>query len=181
MKKPISRYAVVCVLVLLFAAPGLFAYLCYQHPQWLGASRINKGLLLEKPIALSSAISKDKWQIIFWSPQGCDEHCIAQLDLLSRVRLALGRKLYQVDQWLVVNEQTPTLPNELHELLKKQDYHSGQLIQAEQKQLALLPADTKVFIVTPDNYVILGYKVPVNPDDVYKDLKLLLNVEQKNG
>lgn len=181
MKKPLNRYFVVLVLVLMFAAPGLFAYLCYQNPQWLGASRINKGLLLEHPVALSTATSKDKWQIVFWSPEGCDQQCISQLDLLSRVRLALGRKLYQVDQWLVVNQQTPVLPDELQALLKRQDYHTGHFTAAEQQQLSALPAKTNVFIVTPDNYVILGYQAPINPDDVYKDLKLLLNVEQKNG
>lgn len=37
------------------------------------------------------------------------------------------------------------------------------------------------FLADPNNYLILSYSPQVNPDDVYKDLKLLLNTTENKG
>lgn len=182
MKKRQTKYYTLLLLVLMFIAPGFAAYIFYQHPTWLGSSTVNKGTLLNPPLALTSITGPSKWRIVYWNPGECGQDCVKQLDILARVRLALGRKLYQVDQWLMLNTEHPALAPQINDILKEHDFHVANLSATEVKQLATLPSSPRVFIVSPEDYLILSYQSGVNPDDVYKDLKLLLNTtETKNG
>lgn len=178
MKKQITKYYVLLLLATMFAAPGITAYLFYQHPEWLGTSKINKGTLLSPPIALNSFDKQSKWKIVFLSPGGCKKDCIQQLNMLARVRLALGRKLYQVDEWLVLDEQSSLVAEELKPLLKEQDINVITIPAAEMAKIKDLPAKATIFIVNPENFLILSYQAGGNPDDVYKDLKLLLSTSE---
>ena len=178
MKKQTSKYSVLLLLAIMFAAPGITAYLFYQHPEWLGTSKINKGTLLSPPIALNSFDQQSKWKIVFLSPGGCKKDCIQQLNMLARVRLALGRKLYQVDEWLVLDEHSSLLAEELKPLLKEQDINVITLPAADMAKMSGLPANATIFIANPDNFLILSYQAGGNPDDVYKDLKLLLSTTE---
>ncbi|MBL7480908.1 hypothetical protein [Legionella bononiensis] len=182
MKKHVTKYYVLLLLATMFAAPGVTAYLFYQHPTWLGSSKINKGTLLSPPISLSHFGSKTKWRLLLISPDGCKKDCLEQLNMLARVRLALGRKLYQVDEWLVLDDKSSVLADEIKPLLKDQDINVTTLNTADLAKLSALPADAKVFIANPDNFLILSYQTGGNPDDIYKDLKLLLSTtEQKSN
>lgn len=182
MKKNLSKYYILLLLATMFAAPGIAAYFFYQHPTWLSASKVNKGTLLSPSVALKSFDGQSKWRIVFWSPDICDKACLKQLDILARVRLALGRKLYLVDQWLLLGDEPAPTNNEIKTMLKEQDLHVAQLTSDQQVKLTAVASDAKIFIVNPDNYLVLSYQSPVNPDDIYKDLKLLLNTtETKSG
>ena len=182
MKKQVTKYYVLLLLATMFAAPGVTAYLFYQHPTWLGSSKINKGTLLSPPISLSHFGSKSKWRLLLISPDGCKKDCLEQLNMLARVRLALGRKLYQVDEWLVLDDKSSVLADEIKPLLKEQDINVTTLNTADMAKLSALPADARVFIANPDNFLILSYQTGGSPDDIYKDLKLLLSTtEQKSN
>jgi hypothetical protein len=180
MKKQAAKYYILLLMVVMFAAPGIAAYVFYQHPSWLGSTRVNKGTLLNPPVALNVLEGKSKWRIIFWSPGVCDKLCLHHLDTLARVRLALGRKLYQVDQWLILGDTAPPLSKKANLLLKEMDFHIARLPAIDAKEA--LFSEAKVFLVDPSNYLILSYSSQVHPEDVYKDLKLLLNTtENKSG
>lgn len=181
MKKHISKYYILLLLALMFAAPGVTAYFFYNHPSWLGTSKVNKGILLNPPSVLSALDDKAKWRIVFWSPDVCDKACITQLDVLARVRLALGRKLYHVDQWLILGDKASSLSEATAALLKEQDFHVTQLSSAEMKKMTALSAQSNVYLANPDKYLILSYQSQVNPEDIYKDLKLLLNTSEKKS
>ncbi|KTD05905.1 hypothetical protein Lgra_2682 [Legionella gratiana] len=181
MKKQASKYYILLLLVLIFATPGIAAYLFYQHPSWLGTATINKGTLLNPPVALNSFEGAAKWRIIFWNPSVCDKACIKQLDIIARVRLALGRKLYQVDQWLLLGNKSPSLSQEQHSFLREIDFKVTKLPATEIQAQRALFAQAKIFIADPNNYLILSYSPQVNPDDVYKDLKLLLNTTENKS
>lgn len=179
MRTKASKYYILVLLVVIFVAPGIAAYLFYQHPSWLGAARVNKGTLLNPPVMLQAFEGKSKWRIIFWSPEACDQVCMKQLDVLARIRLALGRKLYQVDQWLLISDKAPSLSQEQQSLLKEMDFKVAKLSAAEMTTQKALLSEAKVFIADPGNYLILSYASQSNPADVYKDLKLLLNTTEK--
>lgn len=182
MKKPVTKYYILLLLALMFAAPGIAAYVFYHHPSWLGVTKVNKGTLLTPAPVLDVFDKEDKWRLVFLSPDACDQLCLHQLDILARVRLALGRKLYQVDEWLLLGDKSSSISEESAAILKKQDVHFAQLSTAQMVILANLPAEANIFIVNPEGYLILSYRAGVNPDDVYKDLKLLLNTtEHKSG
>jgi hypothetical protein len=182
MKKQISKYYILLLLAIMFSAPGISAYLFYQHPTWLGSSKVNKGILLSPPIALKSLDGLSKWRIVFWIPTVCKKTCLKQLDLLARVRLALGRKLYQVDQWLILGDDESQRMKQIKPLLKERDFHVARLTSDDLVKLNAISPEATIFIVNPDNYLILSYQSPLKPDDIYKDLKLLLNTtETKSG
>lgn len=182
MKKQTSKYYILLLLVLMFAAPGIAAFMFYQHPSWMSTATINKGTLLNPPIVLNSLEGTEKWGIIFWNPDACDNACMKQLDILAKIRLALGRKLYQVDQWLLLGNESPSLSQKQQSLLKEIDFKVTRLSANEIDDERALFSKAKIFLVDPHNYLILSYSSQVNPSDVYKDLKLLLNTtENKNG
>ncbi|HRD69115.1 MAG TPA: hypothetical protein PK657_03125 [Legionella sp.] len=181
MKKSISDYYILLLLALMFAMPGIAAYFFYHHPQWLGTAKVNKGTLLSEPLPLTSLDGKSKWRILLWSPEYCDEPCLQELDKLARVRLALGRKLYLVDQTLLLNDAAD-VSSAGQNMIQERDFHITTLTGREIVQLTALSNHPRIFIANPDNYVVLSYPSRINPEDVYKDLKLLLNTsETKNG
>ncbi len=99
---------------------------------------------------------------------------------MARVRLALGRKLYQVDQLLILSDKPDVLPSQAMATVKTLDFHVAQLSAEEVNAHADLLADKKVFLLDPHNYLVLSYPALGNPDDIYKDLKLLLNSTEKS-
>ncbi len=181
MKKQVTKYYILLLLAIMFAAPGIAAYLFYQHPTWLSATKVNKGTLLNPPVELSSLNSQSKWQIIFWNPKSCERACLKQLDLLARVRLALGRKLYSVDQRLILGDNNSLIPDEVRKVLQERDFHLLQLTTEDREKLEDLSPEAKIFIANPDNFLVMSYQSGVNPDDVYKDIKLLLNTTEKKS
>lgn len=183
------------LLVLVFAAPGLFALFFYSHPTWLSPATTNKGTLLAPPIFLTSLrqdnkdkikikvhqgistktvdLAKDpKWQMILWSPSACEQQCLDELDKLARVRLALGRHLYEIESVLLMGANTPELSSQINKQLKQQDIRVLKLSSKHEE--AALPSKFAIFIANPDNYLVLSYIPTVQPQDIFYDIKLLL-------
>lgn len=174
-----TKHWLLLCLSLLFIAPGVAAYLFYTHPHWLTAETTQKGKLLNPPVLFEAMKpANNKWRLIYWYPRDCDAVCRAELDMLARVRLALGRRLYQVELWLLANQDAKPLPQSFLQALQAQDMQVLQLSSVQNKALAKQLKHSKrkplVFIANPNNYLVLAYAPTVNPSDVYKDLTLLL-------
>ena len=166
------NYLILILLGLVFLAPGLGAYLFYTHQRWLSSAPTNKGLLLNPPLLLTNFASSHKkhWKLILWSTGACEKKCIQQLDKLARIRLALGRHLYDVALVLVLG--TPALPDDaLAQSLREEDIRV-----VNWPHDASFPAKEpiKIFIANPDNYLVLSYRAGVHPNDIVHDMKQLL-------
>lgn len=168
------KYFVLILLGLLFATPGISAYFFYLHPSWLGNTTTNKGKLLNPPVLLGHSKTNSKWRLVLWSPNACEQECIAELDKLARIRLALGRHLYKVTPQLLLNSEAPPLPEALANALHQQDIHTVRLSQDERKQMQILGNQPEIFIVNPDAYLVLAYKPTVKPEAIFHDLKHLV-------
>ena len=182
-----SRHTMLLLLlVAVFLMPGLLALYCYQHPTWLTQKTINKGQFIESEVrvhALSKPIdvqapmgaAKSKWHLLLWSPSACQDDCINLLEKLSRVRLALGRHFYEVDEVLLSGET-------MAEGLWKQSMNTGplqgvgvlQLQHTDVRNLSALSSASRIFIANPQGYLVLSYAVTAELDDVYRDLHQLL-------
>ena len=139
------------ILLIIFLAPGVLAYVFYMHPNWIAASKTNRGQLLSPAVFVPDVfVSSQKWHIVFWSPGKCTKKCMATFDGLTRLRIALGRKLYEVDLDLLNDTQAIT-----------------------KTQLGLTNKP-EIFIVNPQHYWILRYSVNAPLDDLYNDIKKLL-------
>jgi len=170
MKLAKSQFTILFLLALVFAAPGLGAYLLYQHPTWLGNKTTNKGKFINPPILLTELQGRSKWRLILWEPKSCGLRCEEQLDKLARLRLALGRRLYEVEQWLLLSSQTSNPTQEMLALLHDQDIRFMRL--AKEQEMSKYP---QIYIATPDKFLILKYPVSTKPGDIFQDLKQLLN------
>ena len=173
MKSKKHNQLILLFLSLLFIAPGLSAYLFYMNPQWLQGKTINKGHFLN-PARPLKIFHDPKWRIVFWSPKGCDAVCIKQLDQLARVRLALGRRFYNVDLWLIQPEGMRSLTKGTLALMKEYDIRSQTLNPNDPKVRAIISEPRSTFIVDPTGYLILEYKDHSKPDDIFHDIKHLL-------
>lgn len=169
------NYLVLLLLALLFAAPGIAAYLFYLHPQWLGAATTNKGHLLNPPELLPVVNAKQKWRLILWNQGDCEAACLAQVDKLARIRLALGRRLYEVEQWLILATEAQQLPDSLKKALTEQDIQVQRLSAEERKNSRSLEGKSQVFIANPSGYLVLAYALTSKPGDIFHDLKHLLS------
>lgn len=168
-----NNYLQLLLLALVFVLPGLAAWQFYKHPQWLGQASTNKGQLLDLPERIALPGNKSRWRLILWNPKDCETACRQQLDTLARVRLALGRRLYEVDVWLLQNNTTP-IAESLLVSLKEQDIQRFSLPSSEQIKYKTLDDSAKIFVANPDNYLILAYPTTVNPKSIYDDIKHLL-------
>lgn len=210
MKRPL----ILVSLIILFSAPGLFAYLFYTHPLWLGKVTTNKGYLIPSPIlltALKDPILGDndsklidlnpksapnlnnptaerkkeklnfqpnsgkKWQLILWYPQECDQACIEKVNQLAHIRLALGRKLYQVDQYLILKQNRSMLSDSNKRVLQEQAINILYLSPTD-NELKLWENKPQIFIANPEHYLILNYPLDTNPKDLFHDINQLLKV-----
>lgn len=174
MKLVRRNYSVLFLLGLLFAAPGISAYIFYLHPNWLGNTTTNKGRLLSPPVLLAHSKTSPKWQLALWSPGACEQSCIAELDKLARIRLALGRHLYKVQPQLLLDAKAPPLTEPLAKALQEQDIHTTRLSQSERAKMPVLKDQLAIFIVNPDAYLVLAYNPTVKPEDIFHDLKQLV-------
>ena len=165
---------------LLFIAPGLSAYVVYMHPQWLNQTTTNKGHLLKPPRPLSALGDEKTWRIMLWSPNGCDPDCMAQVEQLERVRLALGRRFYDVQFWVVQRADAPRVPSKMRKALRHHAIHSRTLSTKEIEQVAL-PSSPAIFLVNPMHYLILQYSITSEPNDIFHDIKLLLTTDKASN
>lgn len=179
---PIRRYYIILfALVVLFAAPGLSAYFFYYHPQWLSSVTTNKGQLINPPIRVPALTSKTaKWQFVLWRPEGCDVSCMKQLEQLSRVRVALGRRLYDVDLVVLMNANGSAVSDGHAKLLSEQNVSEVRLSARAADKMTRLYNKPMFFIANPEHYLVLAYQTTSQPDDLFHDIKLLLTKGTSN-
>lgn len=107
-----SKHLILLILLLMFLLPGILAYWFYRHPQILSGQTTNHGTLLAKPIYRDDLAKTGKWGIVLWYPKICHHTCQQTWQMLHRMRLALGRRYYQTDLWLLTDAnlgQTPAI------------------------------------------------------------------------
>jgi hypothetical protein len=172
-----KKLIILLCLAAIFLAPGLAAYIFYHHTQWLSSAKTNKGEIVRPNVELSF-LTQNKWKLILWSPGECDESCRIAMDKLARIRLALGRRLYQVDALLLRKEQTRALSMPFIQQLKDEDIHIRQLSSQEAQVLEPWSTQSKIFIVNPEGYLVLAYALTSEPNDIYQDLKHLLHTKE---
>lgn len=181
MKNLKRNYMTLLLLALVFFCPGLAAYAFYTHPQWLGSKTVNKGQLLTPPVLLANINAKAKWRLILWNPGPCDNVCRQLADTLARVRLALGRRLYLVDELLLLPGEPKALSKKWLQHLKEEDVHVMFLSRDQQVKYPILTESPQLFIANPDDYLVLAYASTAKPQDIFHDIQQLLRITEKKS
>lgn len=167
--KRISRHSLVLLLLaFVFLAPGLTALYFFKHPQWLSQQTTNRGQFVKPPLPIHALRQfSHKWHLVLWSPSHCGQECQRLIDQLANIRLALGRRYYDVDQVLLTREESPRLTGRLE---KKLVNHGIEVLRTPRD----CSPDTTIYIANPDGYLVLSFAKSAEADDVYQDLKQLL-------
>lgn len=185
----LSRQSVTLLLLAaLFLAPGLAAVYFYQHPQWLEGESTNKGDFVMPPLQILSmqklhtsnklTDNTPKWHVVLWYPEACEASCVESLDQLARIRLALGRRYYEVDEVILMNGTAAPVGPELTDKLQKLTIKVMYLSSTEFAALSTKYPKQRIFIANPEGFLVLSYAVTAESDDIYHDLKHLLTTTQ---
>lgn len=169
-----KNYLALMILVVMFVLPGVLAYFFYCHPTWLGGVETNRGTLLKPPVLFSKFKQNEKWRIAYYSPSICDTTCLGNLDKLARVRLALGRHLYNVDVYLLMDAKTQDLTEKQTKILEELGVNMLKFTPNDSQDKKVFDNVPVFYLVSPENYIILSYTANTQPDDIFQDIKKLV-------
>lgn len=162
------NFLLLLVLFTLFLAPAIAAYFFYCNPELLAEKGTNKGELLTSPFFMPELKKNPaKWSLVLWSPDACKHQCAQKLDELARVRLALGRYLYEINIVLLMTGKSKPDP----QLLATMREEGLDLMKLKS---AKLPVFSRIYIADPEGFLVLSYSIDANPKDIYHDIKRLV-------
>ena len=153
----------------IFLLPGLMALFLYQTHYFHNLPKINHGQLLKPPVKIHLDITSDKWGLIFWQPSVSEENLSDMIEKIKRIRLALGRRYFQVQPVLLTKDKSlsKSAQKELTD-----NYFVHRVILAD--EMNLLSSQPAFYILSPEKYVIIRYSVDTASNHIFKDIKRLL-------
>lgn len=164
----------------------MLAILFYMNPTWLGGLPTNKGQLIRPAVKLDALANKtkkteDMWHLAVWCPAGCDTACLNTVDEMARVRLALGRRLYQVDVWMLQPASTPgaMCSKNITDAFAEAAVKTRVLSASEQAAVPILQTIPKIFLADSNQYLVLEYAAKGESQGVFQDLKRLMNTREQ--
>lgn len=174
------------VLIVLFSAPVVLAVLM-QSP-WLRyeprATR-NHGQFVEPPLQIAGKLfdpagslvrfepQANLWTLLYRLPEPCESACLERLDLLHRVRLAMGRHIDRARVLVLIEPGTAWPPAGL----RSPAQHLHPVLAGGPLALDWTLGDTEInlHLVDPEGHVILRYPEPALPTGIQRDFQRLLN------
>lgn len=163
------------MLIIVFVLPGIAAYIVYKNPSLLNAKSTNHGQFVKPPVLFSELPKSNKWHLVYYSAGNCREKCMGDLDKLARIRLALGRRLYDVDSYLLLSRLAKNLTAEQERILQDVNIFVLKFAADKQQYKHVFINDAAYFIINPEGYIILSFAADSPSDDIFQDLKKLVN------
>jgi hypothetical protein len=178
----------------LFVAPLLVAFIVYYGSGWRPTGTTNKGELITPAIplpqvALPTADGKttgDKflrsvWTLVYISDGACDTACRTAMNTMRVTRQMLGKDLTRTGRVFLYTGEccAPSLRDAEPDLLSaKVDAASGATLLQQFPTINGQPAlqAQRIYIVDPLGNLMMSYVSDVDPRDIYKDMKKLLGL-----
>ena len=166
----LSRYKTVLILLMIFLLPLVIAFLISQHNTF---STTNYGHWAPHDMHWKfSKKSKTPWKLLLNINGQCDKSCINELDALGRVRLAMGRKAYDLSIYLILPE-LKYLDKELEQVL---------VTQGIQVEISQHPKDNRknaftnypIILVDAKDNAVLMYRFKFEPKKIFNDMNKLI-------
>lgn len=170
----LKKYRSLLLLVFFFLLPLVAAYFIFSKPFILRKlSTTNYGQWAPE---VKWQLHKEKvrpWQLVLWNDGACEQVCMQKLDQLARIRLAMGRKLYELDLVLVIPEGI-VVSDAKRLQLKDNNIHYQFLPREEvslwQKDFLKQP----IVLFTPEHQAILMYPTAFESKKMFHDLQVLI-------
>lgn len=184
---------IMALLTLLFVVPFFAAWLTYSKGIFLSGRKVNHGLLLQPPLALSSLSLihegqnntkplNGKWVLLYLSISPDDPLLDHNLYYMRQIRQATGKNRDRIERALVTLTENSAVETKLqtafkgtqHFIISQAKY--GQFESRLPKKLALKKGS--LYLVDPLGNIILSYAPDAAPKGILKDLERVLKVSQ---
>lgn len=171
----------------IFLAPFVTAWFLYFYTDHQLFGTTNKGQLLTPAFSVARLavtdyqgtpeLNKDnKWIIVYWQ-RDCQAHCLAVLDQLSRVRLALGKEMSRTRAWVVTETKLPPTVKETVADINTLAM-SPLLVDTSKAEMQRVDSGYPILLVDPNGNVIMRYAEDAVPKAIHSDLKHLLKISK---
>jgi cytochrome oxidase Cu insertion factor (SCO1/SenC/PrrC family) len=186
---PRSR-GLLALLIVLFFAPLVLAFLMYYGSQWRPLNRTNYGTLIEPPRPLprlslpraDGSLAADdvlvgRWSLVYVAQGGCDASCHASLYFMRQTFLGMGNLIPRLQQVFLATGQCcdrAFLVRDHSDLLT---LDAGG--DAGAPWLSRIPEDARsstLFLVDPRGNLMMRYDVRWDPKGLHEDLRKLLDL-----
>jgi hypothetical protein len=163
-----SKRYIISVLLFISLTPVIFSWVTYLYSGRFHWATSNHGVLLNPPLTISF-LKHDNgpWQVVY-RPAHCPGKNASQiLKNLESVRQIQGENQKRVGLTLLLDEPCDIPVHSFRQL---------KLNRQQMTSLQLQPG--QIYLVDPLNNVFMSYADNVNPMDIFKDLKRVLNASQ---
>ena len=100
---------------------------------------------------------------------------MGDLDKMARIRLALGRRLYNVESYLFMPQSVKGLTEEQEVIVQDVNISVLKFAADGEDYQRIFNKKRAFFIISPENYVILSFAADTPSEDIFADLKKLVN------
>lgn len=168
-------------LITLFLTPVIVAIVMNSNLiKYQPDSLKNRGDLIVPPIRITESGSlKDYegfWTVVYNHTGECEEECNSMLELIYRVRLTKGHKMDKV-RLLVLHPENDDLqiPSQ-YGSIESQSYSIDSELSKSLSELSnkSLTNNKGLYMLAPEGFLMMSYPKGFAPQDVIKDLGLLL-------
>ena len=167
------------ILIAIFVLPSFLAIQFYYFRPASATKSVNRGTLLQPVLQFSDFFDSNpfghRWLVLQVEPKTCEEQCQKNVYKINQVWLLIGGERERVERGLVTQ---PELKDEVFNPFVRERYPMVKLLLIPEKKVQLLRTYGDIFIVDPLGNIILAYTETALPDDIYSDLKRLLNVSR---
>ena len=174
---------IILVVFLLFAVPVVVAYL-------LGSGMIdfepdsmkNHGVFISPPVKPADYTDAEwvndlpeHWTLIYRTPKVCDEACFEWEDKLHRFNLTLAQNADKLELMLLAKDFDLRGEDPFKHIKKiATDGHSALNALLDELSNQSVGRGEGLYVVAPEGYLMMAFTPDNEPQDIIKDLKLLV-------
>lgn len=158
-----KTYKQLFIMLFIFTIPVIVSWILFHYHHYFHLKTLNNGTLISSPIDVKYLYSdmengqQKKWRVIYIANETCYSACREIEHQLNQVQKALGKDSDRVNTVFIdnKNKQIQKLTASIH-----------------------FSATNKIYLVDPLGNLFMYYSSDVDPMNVLKDLKRVLEVSQ---
>ncbi|MCX7544956.1 hypothetical protein [Marinicella gelatinilytica] len=174
---------IILIIFLLFAIPVLVAYLLGSGlVDFEPSSTKNHGLFISPPIKVADYTEADwvneltdHWTLIYRTAEVCDEACLNWENKLHRYNLTLAQNADKLEL-MVLAEEFNNREEDPYQHITKVTTKGEKVLNDMFNDLSTqsLGSGSGLYVVAPEGYLMMAFTRDNKPEDIIKDLKLLV-------
>jgi hypothetical protein len=178
----------IIALALLFLTPVIVAIVMNSKLiDFSPESFKNHGNFIKPPIKITDdGYLKDFegfWTVVYHHSGKCQENCNKMLDTLYRIRLTKGHKMKKIKLLVLYPENNKLTIPQQYTSIQKKAYKNTDNIAKTLSQLSSqsFGQNRGLYLLAPEGYLMMSYPTGFRPQDVIKDLGLVLRARKNDG